>query len=286
MDGSLLAPLLRPSGLTSRADGLVTRAHNYDDMDRLADRTSCHNALPLGFPIRGSEDGWGVPVSRFTRTTGTLPGTAHSTSPPSSAFAGARHAGAIPRGPGSPNIRANEARDLSGRRRRRVMSKVTSDVSMSLDGFITDPDASVGTPLEGNDPGRLSDWQFAGLARSGSSLRGESPDCRGVQFRGRRSQAQTHHPDSAGSPCPILEDLDLEPALRRLRDSEDQAGLGPIDAFRAHGTKCNPRRVRIDRTAGTEQSAPRRFGSSAHRSNVGRLRGARSLCGPRAGRSG
>ena len=143
------------------------------------------------------------------------------------------------------------------------MSKVTPDVSMSLDGFITDPDASVGTPLEGNDPGRLSDWQFAGLARSGSSLRGESPDCRGVQFRGRRSQAQTHHPDSAGSPGPILEDLDLEPALRRLRDSEDQAGLGPIDAFRAHGTKCNPRRVRIDRTAGTE--------------NVGRLRGARSL---------
>src|SRR6266542_4878640 len=26
--------------------------------------------------------------------------------------------------------------------------------------FITDPNASVGTPLEGNDPGRLSDWQF------------------------------------------------------------------------------------------------------------------------------
>ncbi|HZA39223.1 MAG TPA: dihydrofolate reductase family protein [Actinomycetota bacterium] len=40
------------------------------------------------------------------------------------------------------------------------MSKVTSDISMSLDGFITDPKASVGTPLEGNDPGRLSDWQF------------------------------------------------------------------------------------------------------------------------------
>jgi dihydrofolate reductase len=31
---------------------------------------------------------------------------------------------------------------------------------MSLDGFITDPNASVGSPLEGNDPGRLSDWQF------------------------------------------------------------------------------------------------------------------------------
>jgi hypothetical protein len=40
------------------------------------------------------------------------------------------------------------------------MSKVLADISMSLDGFITDPDASVGTPLEGNDPGRLHDWRF------------------------------------------------------------------------------------------------------------------------------
>lgn len=40
------------------------------------------------------------------------------------------------------------------------MSKLTSDISMSLDGFITDPKASVGTPLEGNDPGRLHDWMF------------------------------------------------------------------------------------------------------------------------------
>ena len=40
------------------------------------------------------------------------------------------------------------------------MGKVTSEISMSLDGFITDPKASVGSPLEGNDPGRLSDWQF------------------------------------------------------------------------------------------------------------------------------
>ena len=41
-----------------------------------------------------------------------------------------------------------------------AMSKVTSEISMSLDGFITDPDASVGSPLEGHDPGRLHDWRF------------------------------------------------------------------------------------------------------------------------------
>lgn len=40
------------------------------------------------------------------------------------------------------------------------MSKITCEISMSLDGFITDPDASVGTPLEGHDPGRLHDWRF------------------------------------------------------------------------------------------------------------------------------
>jgi dihydrofolate reductase len=40
------------------------------------------------------------------------------------------------------------------------MGKVTSEISMSLDGFITDPDASPGTPLEGHDPGRLHDWRF------------------------------------------------------------------------------------------------------------------------------
>jgi len=40
------------------------------------------------------------------------------------------------------------------------MGKVTSEISMSLDGFITDPNASAGSPLEGNDPGRLHDWRF------------------------------------------------------------------------------------------------------------------------------
>src|SRR5512132_2351535 len=40
------------------------------------------------------------------------------------------------------------------------MTKLTAHISMSLDGFVTDPEASVGTPLEGDDPGRLSDWQF------------------------------------------------------------------------------------------------------------------------------
>jgi hypothetical protein len=51
------------------------------------------------------------------------------------------------------------------------MGKVTSEISMSLDGFITDPNASVGSPLEGNDPGRLSDWQLQGLYTSNTVIR-------------------------------------------------------------------------------------------------------------------
>ena len=40
------------------------------------------------------------------------------------------------------------------------MGKLISEISMSVDGFITDPSASVGTRLEGNDAGRLHDWRF------------------------------------------------------------------------------------------------------------------------------
>ena len=41
------------------------------------------------------------------------------------------------------------------------MPSVTSEISVSLDGFITDPEASIGSSLEGHDPGRLHDWRFA-----------------------------------------------------------------------------------------------------------------------------
>ena len=39
------------------------------------------------------------------------------------------------------------------------MSKVTCDISMSLDGFITEPNEGGANPL-GDDPGRLHDWMF------------------------------------------------------------------------------------------------------------------------------
>ena len=39
------------------------------------------------------------------------------------------------------------------------MGKVTVDISMSLDGFVTEPDPGRENPL-GDDPGRLHDWMF------------------------------------------------------------------------------------------------------------------------------
>jgi len=40
-----------------------------------------------------------------------------------------------------------------------AMSKVTADISMSLDGFVTEPNPGGENPL-GDDPGRLHDWMF------------------------------------------------------------------------------------------------------------------------------
>jgi dihydrofolate reductase len=66
------------------------------------------------------------------------------------------------------------------------MSKVTSYISMSLDGFITDPKASVGTPLEGNDPGRLSDWQFDAKTETDAAIVDEMFKSTGAVLMGKR----------------------------------------------------------------------------------------------------
>lgn len=66
------------------------------------------------------------------------------------------------------------------------MSKVTADISMSLDGFVTDPTASIGTPLEGNDPGRLHDWMFDGKTDADAQIVDELYASTGAILIGRR----------------------------------------------------------------------------------------------------
>lgn len=48
---------------------------------------------------------------------------------------------------------------------------LTAEMTMSLDGFITDPDASVGTSLEGHDPGRLHAWMFDAKTDADAAIR-------------------------------------------------------------------------------------------------------------------
>jgi dihydrofolate reductase len=66
------------------------------------------------------------------------------------------------------------------------MGKVTSEISMSLDGFITDPSAGVGTPLEGNDPGRLHDWRFDAKTETDAEIVDEIYASTGAVLVGKR----------------------------------------------------------------------------------------------------
>ena len=66
------------------------------------------------------------------------------------------------------------------------MQKVTSEISMSLDGFITDPDASVGSPLEGHDPGRLHDWRFDAQTETDAAIVDEIYESTGAVLIGKR----------------------------------------------------------------------------------------------------
>jgi dihydrofolate reductase len=72
--------------------------------------------------------------------------------------------------------------------RRALMGKgkVTLSISMSLDGFITDPNASVGSPLEGNDPGRLHDWMFDAKTEADAAIVDEMYESTGAVLIGKR----------------------------------------------------------------------------------------------------
>ena len=66
------------------------------------------------------------------------------------------------------------------------MSKVYLDISMSLDGFITEPDEGIGKPLAGDDPGRLHDWMFAAKTDADAEIVDELYARTGAILIGRR----------------------------------------------------------------------------------------------------
>ncbi len=65
------------------------------------------------------------------------------------------------------------------------MTKVYADITMSLDGFITEPNVPVGNPL-GDDPGRLHDWVFGQRSDADAEVRDEMHARAGAVLVGKR----------------------------------------------------------------------------------------------------
>ena len=65
------------------------------------------------------------------------------------------------------------------------MGKVVSDISMSLDGFITEPNEGGENPL-GDDPGRLHDWMFDAKTETDAAIVDELYASTGAVLIGKR----------------------------------------------------------------------------------------------------
>jgi dihydrofolate reductase len=69
--------------------------------------------------------------------------------------------------------------------RRAVMGKVTSEISMSLDGFITGPNVGVGNGM-GDDGDRLHDWRFDAKTETDTAIVDEIYESTGAVVIGKR----------------------------------------------------------------------------------------------------
>ena len=65
------------------------------------------------------------------------------------------------------------------------MAKVTSEISMSLDGFITGPNVSVGNGM-GDDGDRLHDWRFDAKTETDAAIVDEIYKSTGAVLIGKR----------------------------------------------------------------------------------------------------
>ncbi|MGH2698193.1 MAG: dihydrofolate reductase family protein [Actinomycetota bacterium] len=65
------------------------------------------------------------------------------------------------------------------------MSKVTSEISVSLDGFVTGPNVGASNPL-GDEGERLHDWMFSEKTEADAEIREEVYATTGAILLGRR----------------------------------------------------------------------------------------------------
>jgi hypothetical protein len=84
-----------------------------------------------------------------------------------------------------PRIREPSNSSKTDAMRRAVMAKVTSEISMSLDGFITGPNVGVGNGM-GDDGDRLHDWRFDAKTETDAAIVDEIYESTGAVLIGKR----------------------------------------------------------------------------------------------------
>jgi dihydrofolate reductase len=98
------------------------------------------------------------------------------------------------------------------------MAKVTADISMSLDGFVTEPDPGGANPL-GDDPGRLHDWMFDAKTSTDAEIVDETYARAGAVLIGKRmfdvGVEPWGDPPPFGMPVFVLTHEAREPLPRR-----------------------------------------------------------------------
>jgi hypothetical protein len=90
--------------------------------------------------------------------------------------------------PATPNDEFGDGHRLTFQGRsaeRAVMGKVTSEISMSLDGFIAGPNVGVGNGM-GDDGDRLHDWRFDAKTETDAAIVDEMFESTGAVLMGKR----------------------------------------------------------------------------------------------------
>jgi dihydrofolate reductase len=98
------------------------------------------------------------------------------------------------------------------------MGKVTAEISMSLDGFVTEPNPGGENPL-GDDPGRLHDWMFSEKTATDAEILDEIYAITGAVLIGKRmfdvGVEPWGDPPPFGMPVFVLTHESREPLPRR-----------------------------------------------------------------------
>ena len=118
------------------------------------------------------------------------------------------------------------------------MGKVVINISMSLDGFITEPSEGVGNPL-GDDPGRLHDWMFDAKTETDAAILDEIYASTGAVLIGKRMFDVGFKP--WGDPPPF--GMPVFVVTHEARDPLPMQGVRPTPSCRMGSSRGSRRPV-------------------------------------------